>query len=124
MLGTRSVDTHSNRIIIDTPIYHVFSKPNRTSPSTTMHFSGKAQQIPTSRNDEGTSNINLNTAVAENSTSPDKCKQHAIAEASIKTNDHCSNPNLTSTSFPSVQQLRGENPLDNSSQKASLADTL
>ena len=87
-----------------------------------MHFSGKARQIPTSHPDEDPSNVNFNTAVAENSTSPDKCKQDVIAEVSIKSNHRCDNPSLTSTSFPSIQLLRGENPLDISSQKASLAD--
>ena len=125
MLGTRSVDTHSKRDITDTPTYQVFSKPNRTSSSATMHLSGKAQQIPTLPASEDSVDITLNTAVAENSVigmSSNDRKGDAIAEISIVSDAPYSKTNLTSTSVPSVQEFRDKLYLDTSSQKVSLAD--
>ena len=90
-----------------------------------MNLPGKAPQIPTLPASEGSIDVTLNTAVAENSvidTSPDKCKEDAMAEFSVESDAHCSKANLTSTSVPSVQQFRDKIHLDTSSQKASLAD--
>ena len=92
-----------------------------------MHLSRKAQQIPTSPASEDPIDITPNTAVAENSvarTSPDNYKRDATAEVSIKSDARCSKPNLTDTSFPFLQHLRGDIRLDISGQKPSLADTL
>ena len=130
-LGTRIFTqqplTHRNKYHNRYTDFHSILKPNRTSLSAAMHLSGKAKQIPrgASPASDDPIHITLNSAVAEDSvigTSPNKCKRDATAEISTKSDAHDSKINLTSTYFPSVQLLRSENPLDISSQKASLPD--